>query len=154
MIFPYSTVITGSPAASDFSFVRRPEIPIRVSGAAESGDYLALVDTGSDYTILPKSIADDLGIILDRGPETTVAVFGGRQIPLLAGNVSIDLTNDEEVIRWHTPVCFFEFSARPEECLILGHAGFLEFFTAIFDGEAETLTLLANDRLPAIAASI
>ena len=33
--------------------------------------------------------------------------------------------------------------------MILGHAGFLDYFTATFDGNSGTLTLIANDELPA-----
>jgi hypothetical protein len=32
--------------------------------------------------------------------------------------------------------------------VILGHDGFLDYFTATFDGKAGTLTLLPNDELP------
>jgi hypothetical protein len=32
--------------------------------------------------------------------------------------------------------------------VVLGHVGFLEFFSATFDGAASELTLIANDTLP------
>ena len=34
--------------------------------------------------------------------------------------------------------------------IILGHTGFLEYFTATFDGKFGALTLVPNDELPAI----
>ncbi len=55
---------------------------------------------------------------------------------------------DGESLSWSTPLFFFDFASRDEETLILGHAGFLDFFTAIFDGRDGVVTLLANDDLP------
>jgi hypothetical protein len=48
-------------------------------------------------------------------------------------------------------VQFFEFPTADEESLILGHAGFLDFFVATFDGYGATLTLTANEQMPAVA---
>ena len=49
---------------------------------------------------------------------------------------------------WNTPVCFFEFPTANEETVILGHAGFLDYFTATFDGKLGIVTLIPNDDFP------
>jgi hypothetical protein len=109
---------------------------------------LALVDTGSDNTILPRSIATDLGIPLRDAPGPPASVFGGYTVRLLTGEVTLRIQSDNETVEWRTEACFFEFPNREDETVILGHAGFLDYFTATFDGKLGELTLIPNDELP------
>ena len=148
MKFPYRGIITTAPDGADYLLILRPEVPVTIIGPAGSGTYLALVDTGSDNTILPKSIADDLGISLQPAGGPPASVFGGHRVELLTGTSVLRLEEAGESLTWTTPVFFFDFASREEETLILGHAGFLDYFTAIFDGKEGLLTLLANDDLP------
>jgi hypothetical protein len=53
-----------------------------------------------------------------------------------------------ERVRRPDRVQFFEFASPDKESLLLGHAGFLDYFTATFDGQQSVLTLWANDNLP------
>ena len=64
MNFPYSTIISHDPDSGDFLLLRRPEIPITIGGPEREAAYVGLVDTGSDNTIFPLSVADYLGIIV------------------------------------------------------------------------------------------
>jgi len=149
MIFPYTAIIAESPDGSDFLLLRRPEIPVTVVGAVRSAAFIGLVDTGSDQTILPKSIADYLGIALEPTTGPAARTFGGHSVRLLAGDVVFKLEADGESLIWKTPVAFFDFPAKDDETLILGHSGFLDYFTATFDGKLGVLTLNPNDDLPA-----
>jgi hypothetical protein len=58
------------------------------------------------------------------------------------------LQSPDEVIKWATEVCFFDSPDQEEDSLILGHSGFLDFFSATFDGKSGSLSLDANDELP------
>jgi len=62
MRFDYTGVISASADTGDPIVIFRPEVRIRVHGPNGSGDFLALVDTGADNTILPESVARALGI--------------------------------------------------------------------------------------------
>jgi hypothetical protein len=106
------------------------------------------VDTGSDNTILPKSVADHLGISVKKVAGATASLFGGAKVQLLEGRARLRLESGKESIEWITPVCFFDFASSDEETAILGHAGFLDYFTATFDGQRGVLSLLPNDDLP------
>ena len=119
-----------------------------VCGTAGKGTYSGLVDTGSDNTIFPMAVADRLGIatIVEEGP--LAIVFGGHRVQLLIGSVTLELESGGEVIQWTTEVCYHDFANAEDETVILGHAGFLDYFTATFDGKQGTLTLVPNDDLP------
>ena len=150
MIFPYQSMISESPDGVDYVLFLRPEIPATIIGPAGSETFFGLVDTGSDNTILPKSIADQLGIPLRAASGPPAIVFGGRSLRMLIGEVGFALTSENETYRWAATVQFFEFESPEEETVVLGHSGFLDYFTAIFDGKEGLLTLQANDLLPVV----
>lgn len=148
MIFGYQAIITGPLKGGDFGLFYRPEIPITIAGPSGSMLVAGLVDTGSDHTILPKSVADDLGIPLEESEGPGATAFGGQAVELASGLVTLRIEADGETVQWNTAVHFFDFAAGEAETVILGHAGFLDYFTATFDGKLGTLTLVTNDELP------
>jgi len=149
MRFPYSSLIAADPASGDFLVFRRPEIPVTIIGPAGWVTYIGLVDTGSDNTIFPKSVADYLRIRLEPASVGAATAFGGNRVEFQAGDVELRVAVDGESVRWPTPVCFFDFPTQEDETVILGHSGFLDYFLASFDGKLGVLTLVANDELPA-----
>jgi hypothetical protein len=78
----------------------------------------------------------------------TASVFGGARVQLLEGNATLRLQSGHEAIEWKALVCFFTFSSSEDETVILGHAGFLDYFTATFDAQSAILSLLPNQELP------
>ena len=149
MNFPYSSVILADPQSGDFALTHRPEIPITISGPNGSVALIGLVDTGSDFSIFPQAIAELLGIGLLPIANRGASVFGGSPVPLLSGTATLTVEQDDESLRWETSVEFFDFGHESDTTAILGYSGFLEFFTAIFDGDSLLLSLLANQNLPA-----
>jgi hypothetical protein len=149
MNFFYRPAITYSPETGEPTVVLRPEIPVRVIGPRATAQFRALVDTGADNTILPWSLAENCGVELVEGKGPQMEVFGGQKIETLFGDVRFELKDASETIRWRTRVQFFAFPSPEEESLVLGHAGFLDFFTAVFDGQLGELSLTPNSDLPA-----
>jgi hypothetical protein len=148
MIFPYQSIISAAPDGDDFIVICRPEIPVLVGGPKGAAVQIGLVDTGSDNTILPKSIADELGIVLQSAASPPASVFGGHEVRLAYGDVTFTLKSGTESLSWKTRAYFFDFPAAADETVVLGHSGFLDFFTAEFDGKLGTLVLTPNDELP------
>ncbi len=114
----------------------------------------ALVDTGSDLTILPAyDVRDFTGIHIDR--KTRAAVQGRseshREELFLGKACTLVLSGDNESYLWKTNVWFSDDSSSPP---ILGHIGFLEFFTATFDGLKKELALSPNKNFPGRAKKI
>jgi hypothetical protein len=114
----------------------------------------AIQNSGSDNTIFPKSVADYLGITLKKAAGPAASVFGGSRVQLLEGRTTLRIESGIEWAEWKTVVCFFDFASGEEETVILGHAGFLDYFTATFDGKRGVLSLLPNDDLPILAATL
>jgi predicted aspartyl protease len=145
MNFIYQLVLGYSAETGELMAVMRPEIPIHVMGPKKSRQFQALVDTGTDYTILPKSIADDCGILTVPGNGPPIKVFGGEVLPTSFGDVQFELRHDNVRVRWNARVQFFEFSSAEDESLLLGHVGFLDYFDATFHGQKGMLTLNSVD---------
>ena len=151
MRFDYTAIVSSSPDTGDHVVIFRPEIRIKVHGSKGSCDFLALVDTGADNTILPESIANDLGIPLIAGKGPAATAFGGQKIVLSYADVELELVHPKATLRWLARVYFVAGSAD-KETLILGHQGFLDYFTATFIGEEcrprfRSKRLLAGDYL-------
>lgn len=146
MRFPYTTAISQDPDTKDYLFFRRPELHVRLVGPEGSQMFVGLVDTGSDRTIFPRDAADALGIELSQGPGGALG-FGGHGINLLVGEGMLEIEADGERIAWRAEMWFAEF-ATEDDAVLLGHAGFLDYFRAEFDGEQSELTLLPNGQMP------
>jgi len=78
MRFPYTVSVARSIDTGDEIVLLRPEVPIRVYGPAGAAELLALVDTGADNSILPLSVAHDLGIETTLGKEPAASAYGGQ----------------------------------------------------------------------------
>jgi hypothetical protein len=128
--------------------VGRPEIPIVVRGPNGERTIRGLVDSGSDHTILPKSVADALGIVLATSPGKSPMAVGGQSLRLLVGRGTIRVEQGGEAVEWEDDLLFHEYATVDDEAVILGHVGFLEFFTAEFDGARAVLTLTPNGLKP------
>lgn len=77
-----------------------------------------------------------------------MVAFGGQKLSMQFGDVEIEVAQGGERFRWTARVQFFEFSSPGDESLVLGHAGFLDYFTATFDGARSELILVPNEDLP------
>jgi predicted aspartyl protease len=145
MNFIYQLVLGYSAETGELTAVLRPEIPILVTGPKRTRQFQALVDTGTDYTVLPKSVADDCGIPTAPGNGPPLKVFGGESLKTSFGDVQFELRQENVRIRWNARVQFFDFPSAEDESLLLGHVGFLDYFDATFQGQQGMLTLVPVD---------
>lgn len=149
MKFPYSMYIVSASDTGEPVPMLRPEVQVRIYGPEGDADALALVDTGSDKSIFPLSFASDVGINTTPGEGLSALAFGGQNMPLEYADVELELPTSEPAWRWQTRIYFTDISDETERA-VLGHDGFLEFFTATFDGEQCELELLPNADLPLV----
>jgi hypothetical protein len=146
MRFPYTLNVVPSIDTGDEIVLLRPEVPLRIYGPLGHVDVLALVDTGADNSILPLAIASDLAIKTMPGKGPGATAFGGQRIALSFAEVEIEPTEDGNAIRWRARLYFADFP--DEKAVVLGHEGFLDYFTATFIGEDCVLNLEPNDNIP------
>jgi predicted aspartyl protease len=113
--------------------VYRPYAEVEI-GSDEVGGWIpikAVVDTGADYTLLPRRYAFLLGIDLatDCVPETTLGVGGSETIHLYKKGIKIRLEGWEGKV----PLGFLE---RDDVPALLGRLKCLEIFELIFKNRA------------------
>jgi hypothetical protein len=82
-----------------------------------------------------------------KGPAAQA--YGGGEIVLSFADVELELVHLGERLRWLVRV-YFAADDADGQTLILGHQGFLEYFTATFIGEECALDLEPNSYLPRI----
>lgn len=126
----------------------QPRIPIVLVGPQGERRFNALVDSGSDQTILPAYDVEELtGVTIDRRSRSTVKgrLEEHREELFLGKHCELLLPGDSESFQWPVVVWFSDDDSSPP---ILGHSGFLEYFKATFDGLKKELNLAPNKNFP------
>ena len=128
----------------------RPVIPVTLVGA--SGFSLALdaiVDPAADDTVFPDAVATALGIDLTGATSGMGAGAGLVPVPLRYADIKLRLFDllggSNEQREWTARVGFTAVKFRHP---LLGFAGFLQFFDALFLGERQELELRVNNLYP------
>lgn len=148
MKFAYSGILSPAPDTGEEVLIFRPEVPLRIHGPNGFASYMALVDTGADNSILPLSIAVQLGIPTESAKGPGATAFGGQQLSLSFADIRLQMSDDQDSWRWPARVYFYDFHDDEPETIVVGHEGFLDYFTAIFDGEQLLLDLEPNHEFP------
>jgi len=147
MRFSYASYEVDPSPTNPRGILYRPEVTISVGGPRRSETIQALVDTGSDETVFPASLAKSIGVELDYDAAGQASAVGGHEVRLVPGAVTLELFQNDERHRWQTTVAFLETDEPKDEVALLGYAGFLEFFQATFDSKSHFVTLVSNGRL-------
>lgn len=148
MKFPYRSYVSQFPGTSDFRLILRPVLTIRITGPKSEARWDALVDTGADETLLPKSLAGLLGVVLDHEVTSQAVGISGDLLTIHYGTAKFQIAAENDQVTWTSMVGFVDFGSQDDEVIILGHGGCLDYFTAIFDGDKAELELTANSQLP------
>ncbi len=121
-----------------FGFIYRPYVTVLLRKKDKSGWRKArmIVDTGADYSILPKSYADYLGIDLttDCIAQSTHGI-GGMETVYILKSMVLKIGNFERKV----PVGFLDRDDVPP---LLGRHECLETFRTVLD--KRTITLFSN----------
>src|SRR5688500_14896882 len=128
----YQPHVIIEPTSGDYEVAMRPEVTIVIHGAQGSKPYVGLVDTGADYTLVPVTAAELLGIPLSENRGSEAESFGGHALQTAAGRVVFELPDEQGALKWEATVLFHE---SENETVLLGHVGFLHYFRALFDGK-------------------
>lgn len=119
-------------------------IPIQVRGATGSASILGMLDTGADITLLPAELLPLIGSSFDADRSVQINGVGGEPLTAHFATVELSLGDQNKLYRWTAQVGFLE----GRTVALLGHAGFLNYFSATFNGDRKRLTLRVNKRFP------
>lgn len=145
MKFRYKKSFIDPAPGFDTGLIYRPIIPIVLVGANSELRFNALVDTGSDQTILPLIDVEPItGIAIDRSVTSSVR---GRlehhtEKLFLGRNCKLRLSDDNTTYEFSTRIWFSDDDQSPA---ILGHNGFLDFFNIFFDGSKKELEIIPSN---------
>jgi Aspartyl protease len=121
--------------------VARPEISVKVIGPAGAVKLDAVVDTGSDLTLVPRWVATQIGARVDDTRRSPLGGIAGQVVEGSPGDVELEISSNGSYCRWMTTVVFVNYPAGSNATTLLGHFGFLDFFRATFDGPAGELEI-------------
>jgi hypothetical protein len=147
LLFPYRSGRSPRPVVSlGGRTVRpRPLIDATLIGPTGSKVVTALLDSGADDTVFPEQVAQSIGLDLSNAPRYTVTGVGSPPLVIAYAQISLRLTDGKEFREWPAVVGFT--SAQMTHAL-LGFAGCLQFFDALFRGEREVVELTVNGLYP------
>lgn len=120
-------------------FVYEPVVVVRVVGPRGAWLIPGLVDTGGGESLIPYRLLDPLGLPV--GDRFNLASVTGGVFSARVGVVDLELARDGTISQ---SVGFTTTRTRA----IWGHAGFLNHFTATFDGRRKSVRLDPSDTFP------
>lgn len=106
--------------------IYRPLIPLTFEGA-EKIDIFAVLDSGSDVSIIPRDMASVLGI--KSAGENEIFGLGGISIKSGCGKARISFGKGHEVYSFDIPVFIPD---KEDVSIIIGRQGFFEQFDITF----------------------
>jgi predicted aspartyl protease len=122
-----------------FGLPSDPRIPALVRTGHGPLRLRLLVDTGADFAVAPRRLADLVGLDWDAMPDAQVAGVGGGSTPVRMGRLPMSIGGHGLTVR-----CLFLQSERP--LLILGRADFLDRFVLTIDQPQGRIALQPVDR--------
>jgi hypothetical protein len=117
-----------------FGILSDPKVPVDVRTNHGMRRYRFLIDTGADFALAPRSLADEVGLDWDTLPRGSVRGIEQAGVPARFGRLPIRLGGEPLDVR-----CFFIDS--PTAVLILGRADFLDRFVLTIDQPQRRITL-------------
>lgn len=119
MIYPYLDVVRRGTVRT------LPIIPVRLHGPLRHVDVLALVDSGAEQSVIGLSLLDFPGLHTEGATAVQIIGVGGNE----SRGYVLEVDQQLGKHRWTAPVVFSEAVDSP---IILGQAGFFEYFTVTF----------------------
>jgi hypothetical protein len=117
---------------------------VSVVGPISASPVVARVDSGSDDTLFPESVASAIGISLINAPTEVHRSQSQGNLVARFARVNLRMTDGVEFRDWPAWVGFVRALRRP----VLGFGGCLQFFTTTFFGDAEIVDFQVNPLYP------
>jgi predicted aspartyl protease len=114
--------------------VSDPKIPVAVRTTAGYRTYRFLIDTGADFSLAPRRLAQQIGLDWDALPETQVMGVEQSGVRARLGHLPIRVENVELIVR-----CLFVDTRK--SLFILGRADFLDRFILTIDQRQQKIIL-------------
>ncbi len=129
-------------ARKDHRDVLRPIIPLRLPDSDLAPEVTALVDSGSDRTIVAPWLGRALGLPPVEPGEGFLLGLGGERQWVRVEQVTLELLHPDgtDSIRWSAEVCIVQ-EWRPSFAVLLGGRGFFDRFTVTMHRGVQALAI-------------
>lgn len=107
--------------------IKRPIVPIIIEGKQDKEEITAMIDSGSDATIIPKEIAESIEI--EYTGENWINGISGEQVNCKEGKAIIMFGKGREFYKFQIPVLIPQ---KEDLNLIIGRIGFFDQFKITF----------------------
>ena len=122
--------------------IKSPSIPLTLWGRGQRFEFIALLDSGADISVVPKEVAELLGLNLNGKTEEARGI--GGKVPSVQTDINIELGKPHEKYSFSIPVKIILKDDEEEFPILLGRAGFFDKFVIIFDQKEEKIILKRN----------
>ena len=122
--------------------IKSPSIPINLSGEGNKYQFIALLDSGADISVIPKEVAELLNLNLS-GEREEARGIGGK-VPAIQTRINIEISKAHESYSYNIPVKVILDGKDEEVPILLGRAGFFDKFIIIFNQNEEKIILKPN----------
>jgi len=120
---------------TELGIIPDPVVPVPVLTAYGYQKFDFLLDTGADCSIMPKSVAKDLGIKLSTLPTMRFCGIEGGGITAHLGKITVKITD--------TPVeITCAFSSNEKSPFIIGRKDIFSVFNIEFDNRSKVIRFL------------
>jgi hypothetical protein len=136
------------PGESGPQVIYEPVVPVWFVGPQQTYLIRGLLDTGASMTLVPRFYLTKLGLM--PGERVLLRTAAGA-VEVLLGMLDLELRARRVTYRWSARV---GFASRVDNLALLGHSGFLDYFSVTFDGLRKCSTLRPNGTFPAPAFDV
>ena len=138
MKFEYLTV--ANSRATKGALKKRPMVEIVATANGKSREYVALIDSGADVTMMSTEIADALGVDWKSGRKSSaMGISGGLQTSYL-GSIDVAVKRIGETIT--LPVLFTEANIP----ILLGQEEFFDYYRIRFEKDHDMFEIVKSNR--------
>src|SRR3989344_2415684 len=118
--------------------IKSPSIPITVWGVGQRFEFIALLDSGADLSVIPKDVAELLGLKLSGQKEEARGIGGKVDAVQTTMNIELGKPHEKYTLT-NIPVKVIFNHMDQEIPLILGRAGFFDKLIISFNQKEEKI---------------
>ena len=122
----------------DGNLVKTPSVPVILAGRSNIKiEFMALIDSGADLSVIPRDIADLLNINMDGKKDKSIGI--GGEVEVINTNMIVNIKKGHEDYSLNVPVQVILGDNKMP--IILGRAVFFDEFSITFDQIHDRISL-------------
>ncbi len=123
----------------DGTTTKGPWIPITLIGPKNSLDTIALIDSGADFSVIPREFGEIMGVDFTRGEREKTKGVGG-EVDTLRTAINVNIVRGHESYTFTLPIHIM-LKEKTDVPPLIGRAKFFDEFKITFDQHNEKIIL-------------